>query len=269
MDEDKITKILKFYSLQNLNLSLNTYNFNGNDIHIFKIILNNDDKPVLFALAGISNNSFNGTSAVILNKLELLGTKFKEIYLVEYSSFGQKQIDACGLRDKLKHDHIGLGDDKLNNIIYKPELDMNNEIANNLNEIILMLNLNNVHLLGKCNGAWIVTLLLMKQYIYKGLYLSVLGIPFNVNMLHELPQNRLVDINFVFSWIKQDGFPFHWNSKSFQEKDKYDKTIREIAKNNNINMKYSSVMYDNQQSEDKKQYHEIYPDMIDLIISEI
>jgi hypothetical protein len=58
-----------------------TYNVNGHIIHIIKITLNQDDKPVLFALAGISHKSFVGTSTVILSKLDLLKEKFKEIYL--------------------------------------------------------------------------------------------------------------------------------------------------------------------------------------------
>ena len=51
----------------------------GKKIHIIKITLNEDkDKPVLFALAGMSHKSFVGTSTVILSKLNLLKEKFKE-----------------------------------------------------------------------------------------------------------------------------------------------------------------------------------------------
>ena len=238
-----------------------TYNINGNIIHIVKIILNQDDKPVLFALAGISHKSFIGTSAVILNKLDLLSRKFKEIYLVEYESFRKKQDDACNIRDIYKKTSEDIYK------IYKPELDMNNEIADNLNEIILKLKLNNVHLLGKCNGAWVVTLLLIKNAIYKGLYLAVPGIPFNVNILKELTEERLKEINFVFGWVKQDGYKFNWSRKSFEEKEVYDETINTIQKEKRIKIKYESIIYDNEQAEDDKKYHEIFPEMIDHIIS--
>ena len=236
-----------------------TYNVNGNIIHIIKIILNTDDKPVLFTLAGISHNSFIGTSKVILSKLDLLREKFKEVYLVEYASFRKKQDDACNIRDKDTSEDI--------NKIYKPELDMNNEIADNLNDIIVELKLTNVHLLGKCNGAWVVSLLLIKNAIYKGLYLAVPGIPFNVNILNELTKDRLKEINFVFGWVKQDGYRFHWGRKSFEEKEVYDETINTIQKEKGIKIKYESIIYDNNQAEEEKKYHEIFPDMIDHIIS--
>jgi hypothetical protein len=242
-----------------ININKTTYNVNGNIIHVVKITLNQDDKPVLFALAGISHKSFIGTSTVILNKLDLLSQKFKEVYLVEYESFKTKQDEACGRRDMYK---------KTKDIdnIYKPELDMNNEIADNLNEIILQLGLTNVHLLGKCNGAWIVTLLLIKNAIYKGLYLAVPGIPFNVDILNELTIDRLKEINFVFGWVKQDGYKFNWGRKSFEEKEVYDKTMEAIKNIKGIEIKYKSIMYDNMQIEDEKKYHEIFPEMIDDII---
>ena len=144
---------------------------------------------------------------------------------------------------------------------------MNNNIANNLNEIILQLNLTNVHLLGKCNGAWVVTLLLLKNNIYKGLYLAVPGIPFNVDILSQLSDDRLEEINFVFGWILQDAYQFHWRTKSFQEKKIYDKTMKLIENKKRINIKYKSYMYNNGLSEDTNQYHEIFPSLIDDIIS--
>jgi hypothetical protein len=256
-----LAKIIEFLGPipHEININKTTYNVNGNIIHIVKIILNQDDKPVLFALAGISHKSFIGTSTVILSKLDLLSQKFKELYLIEYESFKPKQDEACGRRDSYKIS-------KDINKIYKPELDMNNEIADNLNDIIVELKLTNVHLLGKCNGAWIVTLLLIKNDIYKGLYLAVPGIPFNVNILKELTIDRLKEINFVFGWVKQDGYKFNWGNKSFEEKKVYDKTMETIENEKGIKMRYKSIMYDNMQIEDEKKYHEIFPEMIDNII---
>lgn len=258
---DKST-ILAFLSPLVIPFTMNkmTYDVNGYIIHIIKIILNQDDKPVLFALAGISHKSFVGTSTVILSKLNLLKEKFKEIYLVEYDSYKPMQNIACEMRNKNK---------KSKNIdkIYKPELDMNDNIANNLNEIILQLNLTNVHLLGKCNGAWVVTLLLLKNNIYKGLYLAVPGIPFNVDILNQLSNNRLEEINFVFGWVQQDAYEFDWGNKSFEEKPFYDKTIKQIEKEKGIDIKYKTKMYDNGKSKKDNDSHEISPLMINDIIS--
>jgi len=240
-----------------------TYNINGNIIHLIKIILNSDVKPVLFTFAGMSHKSFLGTSSVVVSKLDLLKDKFKEIYLVEYASFSPNQINACGKRDTVKKTSKDMA------IIYKPELDMNEEIASNVNDIVNDLHLSNVHLLGKCNGGWIVTLLLLKNDIYKGLYLAVPGIPFNVDVLNRLSQNRLEEINFVFGWVKQDGYPFDWGNKSFQEKDVYDGMMKSIKDNKGIAMKYKSLMYDNGGDVDEKKYHEIYPQMINDIVSSL
>ena len=238
----------------------------GKKIHIIKITLNQDkNKPVLFALAGMSHKSFVGTSSVIIPKLQLLETKFKEVYLVEYADFSAEQNKACKKRDE------NMKKKKNNNDIFKPEQDMNDNIADFLNNIIPNnLKLKNVHLLGKCNGAWVVTLLLTKNIIYKGLYLAVPGIAFNVEALTDLPVERLQRINFVFGWDKRDGFPFKWKRNSNQEQTRYDNTMEKIQKNNKITLKYKSKMYNaSTEEEDEKKYHEIFPDMIDDIVESI
>lgn len=230
----------------------------GKKIHIIKITLNEDkDKPVLFALAGMSHKSFVGTSTVILSKLDSLNTKFKEIYLAEYADFSEDQSKACKERDEIMEKSDNFDE------IYNPEAVMNNNIADFLHNIIKNnLNLENVHLLGKCNGAWVVTLLLLKDEIYKGLYLAVPGIPSNVTILSKLDKNRLKNINFVFGWVKQDGFKFKWG-KSNEEQIKYNETIKDIKCN------CMSIMYDNDGEEHDKIHHEIFPDMIDDIVNSI
>lgn len=229
------------------------------NIHIIKIVLNDDNKPPLVVVPGMSHKSFVGTSTIILNKLEVLTEKFSSIYLVEYDSFKSKQKEACDMRDILKTK----GGD-----IYKPELEMNSEIAEHIHDIITRLDLKNVHLLGKCNGAWIVTLLLMKSPIYVGLYLAVPGIPYNINVLTQLG-DRLKKINFVFGWVQQDGYMFDWGRKSFEEKEIYDETMKHIEEKYKIKLLYKSIMYDNGEEEHIKIYHEIDPRMIDDIILSI
>jgi len=249
------------------------FNCDGKIIHIIKIIFNdakkelnyNENTPVLFALGGMSHKSFVGTSTVILSKLNLLKTKFKEIYLIEYSDFGEMQNEACSRRNILKNDN------KTHNKIYEPELDMNNIIAKYLNNIINNLDIKNVHLLGKCNGAWVVSLLLTINEQCKALYLAVPGIAFDVQNLKSIKNDRLKIINFVFGWVRQDSFKFHWGRKSNQEKLIYDKTIRDIQYNKKIKLKYKSKMYtyDSELQENDKNYHEIFPTMIDDIVNSI
>jgi hypothetical protein len=262
IDKCEIIKFIEFEEIPDkIIITKTTYIVDNNSIHIVKIVLNQDDKPVLFVVAGISHKSFLGTSHIILNKLTELGTKFKEIYLVEYDSFKDNQNEACINRDKIKIKSKDI--DK----IYNPELEMNDQIANYLNNIITnILQLTNVHLLGKCNGAWIITLLLLKNPIYKGLYLAVPGIPFNIDILDQLRDDRLEEINFIFGWLKQDGYLFNWGRKSNQEKKYYDETIEDI-KGKRLTIKYKSIEYDNGEKEDPKKYHELYPGMIDDIIS--
>lgn len=259
----------------------------GKKIHIIKITLNDDDNnPVLFALAGISHKSFMGTSTVILSKLDILATKFKEVYLVEYADFTEEQKKACNERDeildelkKISEQYNGRNSKKYDELfkhIYAPELYMNNNIASFLHDIIKTdLNLNKVHLLGKCNGAWVVQLLLLKELlpkdnIYKGLYLAVPGIPNNVEILQEFYDiKRLKRINFVFGWVKQDGYRFNWGVKSNDEKKRYDETMKNISKANKIKLKYLSKMYVSSGEEHEKNHHEIFPDMIDDIVKSI
>jgi len=177
------------------------------------------------------------------------------------------QNGACSRRNIIKNNNENYHN------IYQPELDMNNTIADYLNDIIINeLNIKNVHLLGKCNGAWVVSLLLEKHEQYKGLYLAVPGIPFDVQNLNTIDNARLSKINFVFGWVQQDAFKFHWDRKSYEEKDIYDDRMKIIQKDDKkIKLKYKSKMYnyDTELGEDSKNYHEIFPTMLDDIVKSI
>ena len=233
-----------------------SYTMKDNMLHLVKIKLNDDDSmPVLFVLAGMSHKSFVGTSSIIISKLTELKTKFSSIYLLEYDSFKEMQNFACGRRDELKA--------KSKKDIYKPELKMNTLIAKNIDSIIKKLKLKNIHLLGKCNGGWIILLMLLRSKQYTGLYLAVPGIPHGVDILQKINKKRLKEINFVFGWTKQDGFLFHWGQKSFQEKERYDKMMKDMK------ITYISEMYDNNMTEDPKIYHEVSLQLIDTIIKSL
>lgn len=191
-----------------------------------------------------------------------LQLKFKNIYIIDCDSYKSNQIDACGIRDNQYKKNKNL--DK----IYGPEEKMNDEIAINIDIIVNKLNLNNIHLLGKCNGAWITTLLLLKNLaIYKALYLAVPAIPFDIySYMSQIENEYLINIKFIFAWNRQDAFPFHWNIVSHEEKERYDANINQIEFESNIKLNYKSFMYDNNLLEDPKKYHEIPLEMITEII---
>ena len=246
-----------------VNYKCETFKYSESDksMYVLKIELNKEDKPVLFGLAGFSNKSFNGTLKIILGKLKELQTKFSALYFFEYDGFKNMQNDACKERDEIL---------KKNNddAIYKPEFDLNDKIADYINDIITNeLCLTNVHLLGKCNGGWIVTLLLIKSDIYKGLYLGVPGIPqstnYGINILLNSHRN-LNNINFVFGWRSDDAYEFKWGISN-KEKDYYDKIICE----NKPELKYISYMEDNGNKPDSKNNHEITSSFIDEILKSI
>ena len=281
----------KIYIIQKKTITINDKIF-----YLIEIKLNNDtEKPILFALAGLSHKSFIGTSNIILSKLDDLAKKFQTVYLLEYASFSKEQSNACKERDELILEYakkeiteqkfenetkekdkeeiyeyayniykkeLSL-DDKLEGEYYEPELQMNERIADYVDKIITKLKLSNIHLLGKCNGAWIVTLLLAKSVEYKSLYLAVPGIPYSVKSLESIPVSRLKEINFIFGWIKQDRYEFNWNQTSYEEISRYKK----ITKDLNIKVIYDE--YDNGCKADKKNYHEIYPKMIDIILESL
>ena len=99
-----IQEIKEFLELQHIpnNISKLTYKIDDKDFYLINIKLNDDDnKPILFLLAGMSHKSFLGTSNIILSKLDELKNKFKEIYLLEYASFKPDQINACNIRDDI------------------------------------------------------------------------------------------------------------------------------------------------------------------------
>jgi len=130
---------------------------NSFNLNLVKIQLNEDmTKSNLFVIAGFSQESFMSASYVILSKLKLLGTKFNSIYILDYSSMKKFQDTICGKR---KTD--------LGHFDTEPEERLNKKIATSIHEILTMLDLQNIHLLGKSNGGWIVTLLKNQRFFNK------------------------------------------------------------------------------------------------------
>ena len=146
------------------------------DLNLYSIELNKDKEDILFIVPGLSNKSFKSSVKIISNNFVNLSTKFKKIYLINYSSFTNLQTAVCNTRDliietfdeKYKKFPDNLDKEHIENfkMIYTPELYFNKRIAKLLHEIVLHLKLNNVYLLGKSNGAWITKLILDNLFSY-------------------------------------------------------------------------------------------------------
>ena len=246
-------------------ITYSTFSVNGNlydkdftlNLNLVKIKLDDEpNKPVLFVIAGFSQESFMSASYVILSKLKLLQIKFSAIFILDYSSMKDLQNFVCGQRNK-----------DLGHFDPDPEKKLNKEIAKNIHEMLMSSDLSefqkeNIHLLGKSNGGWIVTLLLkIHPQMFKGLYLAVPGIPNAHESLSRIDPSILQGINFVFGFSQQDAYKFSFGHTSNQEKERYDEMMRELSLT-----KYRSYIEDNGLPPDPKIHHELYQSMIDNII---
>ena len=280
----KITEYINEIKLFFKNILLNnkynyqkiTYKIDNKTIYIIKIVLNDEEhKPVLFTIPGLSHTSFLRTSEIIISKLDVLVTKFKAIYLIEYESFKddmkdafteqQKEIDKVGGEEKFEEMSL---DEKLEGEFFNSVYKTNTIIAKLTKNIIISLELSNIHLLGKCNGSWIATILITLDDRFKGLYLAVACIPFSVKDLEKINSKKLEEIKFIFGWTLQDTYDYIWGVKSFEEKERYDLIMKNF-KEKYTNINYKSFMYDYNCAHDSFMYHEIHPEMIDDIINSI
>ena len=240
------------------------------DLNLYSIELNQKKEDILFIVPGLSDKSFKKSVKIISNNFHKLSTKFKKIYLINYSSFTNLQTAVCNTRDliietfdeKYKKFPDNLDEEHMRNfnMIYTPELYFNKRIAKLLHEIVLYLQLDNVYLLGKSNGAWITKLILdnKSNQIYKGLYLCTPAIPDGIKGL-TIPINEFI-LRIFF--IKQDGYFFRFYGKSNEEICKYENQIKGIPIKN-----YKIIDIDNGKgSEDANNYHELDDDMFKEII---
>lgn len=221
-----------------------------------------EDKPVLVVFAGVSKKSSLGTARIIFSKLSELKNKYKSILIIEYSIFSNWQTNACvNIRDKI------IPSDSQR---FDGELVMNQTIANISDEILDKLGFVNIHLLGKCNGGWVVLEMLLKEKDselskYNALFLAVPGIPFGIQELRNINPDKLKTIRFLFGWTKQDGFNFvGWNKLSYQEVERYRNQLVELGLNSSEIVKE----YDVEGEIDKSNNHEVHPNMIDDILLE-
>lgn len=216
-----------------------------------------EDKPVLFAMAGISSKSFSNSAKVVVENINKLKGKFSSVYIINYDPLKTYQNAACGAYDQLKGKSMlrkELSDKELN-VIYKAEIDLNIEIASIMNKIITEdLKLKDVHILGKCNGGFVGLELVSISPIYKALYLAVPGSPIHIQPLTKLSAKRLKEIDFIFGWNDNDDYKFNFTPESRMEKDIYDSEMEKLGAS-----KYKSYMFPNGNG------HEINKDLINKI----
>lgn len=163
------------------------------------------------------------------------------------------QTKACNARDALK-DALK---DANHSDIYKPEIDLNEELGSVVDKLLRSINLTNVHLLGKCAGSGVAIHTFTKSDIYNCLYLGVPASPKNVEHLLTKKWNNK---RFIFAWDKRDAYKFTWG-QSNKEIEKYRNTMNFLQGTNNTVI---IEEFEEGQSDDKK-YHEVPNDLFDLL----
>lgn len=235
-------------------------------LKVLKIHVNNDKNMDLIVAAGFSDSSFEGTSNIIMKSehIAFLKNKYRDIYIINYSSYKEDQKKACEIRDKKIERDVK---DKID--IYKSENNLNIKIAKIFHKLITKkLHLkDNIELLGKCAGAGIMLELTnFNSKLYNTLYFGVPGIPFSVEKLFNYSKQRLSKMKFIFGWVKQDEYVYNWGVKSCDEKERYESVMRLLEKEKKIKINYKCIMEDlNGKSGDSKKYHEISPLLIQYI----
>jgi len=217
----------------------------GNPFRFIKCKGNDDnDSPNLVAWAGVSLKSFCNTSRIIMNNIESLKNCYQAIYIICLENIKDIQLECFPSRDaKNKASTItGSEDDreltfeskkyKLTDpaenyewIAFKNENEISFQekssyIFDKIIRAIKLENnhkLENVHILGKSAGAGIAIHIMNKDNIYTGLFLAVPSSPLNVQLLRELPKERLQKIKFRFMWIEEDAMAFDWQRDRLQK----------------------------------------------------
>jgi len=184
---------------------------------IVKSILSKNDQGVdtsLVVLGGFSHSSITKTENIITdpNNFIHLNNKYKEILIIYYPiEFKEEQV-------KIYNESTVNGD-------YLPEIDMNKKFGLYINELLLQLNLNNVHLLGKCAGGGLaIQTFIQNPKIFSKLILCVPASPNNIQDIKDII--GLDSKQFLFVWNSKDEFQFHWGA-CISERIKYENSSKE------------------------------------------
>jgi len=271
-------------------------------IFITKKLNENKELPNLVAWAGVSLGSFCNTTRIIMNNLVDLEKCYQAVYIISLGNIKPIHNACFPCRDaKMKASSMD-EDSKLtyNDGINKPktfnlknkeenyewiafknkdEISFQEDISYIIDKIIRAIDLNNVHILGKSAGAGIAIHIMDKSKVYTGLFLAVPSSPLNVQLLRDLPKERLKSIKFRFMWMKQDGMVFDWQKdegidltsepRNLHEKTLYDNEMKYIKENLSDNiLHYNSFMYEgindgpNETKTCKPGHHDIHEDFL-------
>lgn len=218
--------------------------------YIIKKTLSEDQTlPTMVAMAGFSVKSFCGTTNRIIENFDKIQYKFKDVYVLCFTEqVRDMQRHACKERDDLKATN--------NKEIYKPEIDLNEELGSIVDKLLRSINLINVHVLGKCAGAGVAIHTFTKSDIYDALYLGVLASPKDVQ---HLLTKEWTNKKFIFSWDKRDAYKFLWGLSN-QEIERYRNTMKPLEQNNTV-----IINEFGEGQSDPKAFHEVPHDLFDLL----
>jgi hypothetical protein len=281
-------------------LNLEGWNFitlDGFTIYEKKSENQDESRPNLFVMSGFSVNSVRESGIVIVDKIDLLLSKFRAVYILNLSPFKKPQNTACDIRDAYCTTNVDLLDIQAKfgkeSDEYRAkvrELGLEHRVAKNtaeiqmyekagvtVNQLITQLGLNNVHILGECAGGGVAISLIKQQPTtrYPALYLSVPARPDNVS---SLPPEVLQRVKFRFQWNKRDPTEYNWHKEekigetSTNEKEVYDQMMGNFIKSN-PDINYQSYLYDQDSGttpmNNRVPEHEIHRSFIDQICSEL
>jgi len=258
------------------NGDITSYKKDGSEIttnltfDIYEKILDPTKVQNLFLMAGWSTKSMCNSSKVIINKLDILKTKYRAIYVINLNSAKDFQTNVCELRDgknATSDQIIKLGGVKsLEYIAWKNsrEIELNDNLATLINKFISELKLTNVDVLGKSSGGGVAIDLVTKSDIYKSLFLAVPSSPLNVS---KLPSEVLKRVQFIFGWNEDDKSKFDWHKgtdkNSSTEYIVYNETMEKFKKIY-PDIKYHYVLYTEYPNDVSG--HEINYNFLDLIV---
>lgn len=178
-------------------------------IAIYRFILNTN-KPNLVVLPDFSNESFQNTSLNVLYRIQYLEKKYSQIYIFNFS---HSNIN-------IKEKYLKCGDIKIT------FLDM---CANSINYVLKnVLAVSNIHILGVGCGSGIAINLIIKDKLYRNLFLANPSHPTNIT---SLTKHNLSNMSIRIQWIYPDD-----------TKTDYDDTIELIQNKHKINI--TSKYYD-------------------------
>lgn len=203
-----------------------------------------DNLPSLVAMAGFSVKSFCGTTNRIIQNLDKIKSKFKDIWVICFSEqVKEMQKVACQKRDAQNS--------------YDPEYELNEDIGKFVDKILKSAKLTNIHLLGKCAGGGVAIHTFTKSNIYNALYL---GVPASPDDVQHLLDKNLINKKFIFAWDKRDAYKFNWGLSN-QEIGRYRTTMNKLGGNGNV---IHLEEFGDGETDDKK-FHEVPNGLFDLL----